>query len=59
MEFSSDFGLLLQFGYVLNLFAYQLFSQTVSNLLEATFLTHLTDCDVDPPQVSQDAELRE
>ncbi|CAI9164758.1 unnamed protein product [Rangifer tarandus platyrhynchus] len=41
---------LLQFGYVLNLFAYQLFSQMVSNLLEATFLIHLTDCDVDPPQ---------
>ena len=43
MGFSSDFGLLPQFGYVLNLFAYELFSQMVSNLLEATFLTHLTE----------------
>ena len=43
LGYSSDFGLLPQSGYVFNLFAYQLFSQMVSNLLEATFLTHLTE----------------
>ena len=43
MGFSPDFGLLLWFEYVLNLYAYRLFSQMVFSLLEATFLTHLTE----------------